>query len=50
LVVDSTALAASVAFSSSLMLTICVGAEHSYVTEVNVWPHPNLANNLFASS
>jgi hypothetical protein len=37
--VDSAALAASVASSSSLMPTICVGAEHSYVTESNVWLH-----------
>src|SRR5262249_37872595 len=48
--VDRAALVACVAFSSSLMPTICVGEEHSYVTESNVRPHPNLANNLFASS
>ena len=43
--VDRAALAASAAFSSSLIRTICVGAEHSYVTEVKCFP-----NNLFASS
>jgi hypothetical protein len=39
--VDRAALAASVASSSSLMLTICVGAEHSYVTDSNeIAPEP----------
>jgi hypothetical protein len=35
--VDRAAVAACVAFSSSLMPTICAGAEHSYVHRVKCW-------------